>query len=553
MTATTTPTVETPRDRYGRYLIPDPVTGKMVPYTRATTYAKSISDTFGLTKWMLRMAGLGLAQRQDLLLGVAAADPGDNKTLDRIMGEAKDHAGAMSGANIGTALHTFTEQVDRGETPTVPAPWDADVVAYSAALDAAGITIVPEHIEQIVVLPDIEVAGTLDRIVRLPDGRLVIADLKTGKDLSYSMAEISIQLALYANASHIFDPATGELTPMPDVDKNVALVFHLPAGQARCNILTVNIADGQAMFDTVTKVRNWRKRRDLAVPFTVEAAVTPLAAASAVAAPTITRAEWCVQALTSLVDAGHGPTVAADWPAGLLTIGQARHQGIELTDGQYDVMHRLIMDVAGKVGHPFFPQAYPDDDQFVAAVDQRIVTLREQIVLLPADLIERLQTLAAEHGVPKLTSGQARRSDVDRMDGWVEELTAEHTARRTIASAHLGTFPPSLHTQALELAGISDPTRLTHQATERLGALADAFELGIIDNEGDLVASPTAFTDLVARYGGSKKAVIDAAKSVAADLGLARPTSSTQVEASLMLLAATTIQATPTTTNTGDK
>jgi len=137
----TPPKVEPPRDRWGRYLIPDPETGKPTGYTRATTFAKSVSDTFGLTKWMLRMGGIGLAQRQDLLLAIAATDPADSKTLDKIMEDAKDHAGAMAGATIGTALHTFTEQYDLGLNPVVPAPWDADVAAYAEAISAAGIEI----------------------------------------------------------------------------------------------------------------------------------------------------------------------------------------------------------------------------------------------------------------------------------------------------------------------------------------------------------------------------------------------------------------------------
>jgi hypothetical protein len=221
----TPPKVEPPRDRWGRYLIPDPETGKPTGYTRATTFAKSVSDTFGLTKWMLRMGGIGLAQRQDLLLAIAATDPADSKTLDKIMEDAKDHAGAMAGATIGTALHTFTEQYDLGLNPVVPAPWDADVAAYAEAISAAGIEILTEYVEQIVALPHLQVAGTLDRIVRLPDGRLVIADLKTGKDVSYAMGEISVQLALYAAAPWTFDPTTGELDAMPVVDQEIALVF----------------------------------------------------------------------------------------------------------------------------------------------------------------------------------------------------------------------------------------------------------------------------------------------------------------------------------------
>ena len=62
---------EPERDRWGRYIIPHPHTGKKTSWTRATTWAKTLDDTFALTKWELRMAGLGLVARPDLLASVA--------------------------------------------------------------------------------------------------------------------------------------------------------------------------------------------------------------------------------------------------------------------------------------------------------------------------------------------------------------------------------------------------------------------------------------------------------------------------------------------------
>jgi hypothetical protein len=54
-------------DRYGRYKLVDPATGEVRPYTRATTFAKSISDTFTLSLWSQRMVAKGLAMRPDLV------------------------------------------------------------------------------------------------------------------------------------------------------------------------------------------------------------------------------------------------------------------------------------------------------------------------------------------------------------------------------------------------------------------------------------------------------------------------------------------------------
>jgi hypothetical protein len=546
MTATDTPTTEAPRDRYGRYLIPDPETGEQMPYTRATTFAKSVSDTFGLTKWMLRMGGLGLAQRQDLLLGIAAADASDSRTLDRIMAEAKDHAGAMSGANIGTALHSFTEAVDRGESPVVPAPWDADVAAYVQAVAAAGLEIIPEHIEQIVVIPKLQVAGTLDRIVRTSDGRLVIADLKTGKDVSFAMGEIAVQLALYAAAAYTFNPATGELDAMPVVDQAEALVFHAPAGKGRCDVLSVDITAGRQMFDTIETVRSWRKRRDLHQPYQPAAQVPPAPAPVVDESPA--RHDWVLAAATELVNAGHSGAVAAAWPAGVPTLRQSRESGVALTLAELDAIHRALVDVAATVGHPFFAHgAYPDDDQIIPANDERIAAMKDRVAALPDDLVERLHLRVQQHGIPPLSRGEGRRSQLDTVNGWLDEFDAEHQARRATAAAHLGVLDGDIQPAAMRLAGFTGAATLTHQAAERLGIIADALELGYLTcTGGELVAADDAFSRTLDAHGGSKRALIATAQQAAAEYGLARPSSSTQVASDVMLLAATAM-ATPST------
>ena len=265
---------EPKRDRFGRYLMPHPTTGKTQAWTRATTFASSVADTFGLTKWQVRMAARGLASRPDLLAGVAAvADPegSDGKrALDKLCESAKEAAGASSRATLGTALHSFTEAHDLGRPVTVPEPYDADVAAYAAAMAQAGAAIDPAHVERIVCLPDLGVAGTFDRLVSI-GGRLVVADLKTGRDLSYAWTEIAIQLALYANAATIYDAVTGAHEPMPAVDKDKALVMHLPVGEATCTLHEVDIAAGWEMAQVCATVRAWRKRRDLARPLAVTA------------------------------------------------------------------------------------------------------------------------------------------------------------------------------------------------------------------------------------------------------------------------------------------
>lgn len=267
-------------DRYGRYVIPHPTTGKKTSWTRATTYAKSISDTYSLNQWMLRMAVKGVATRPDLYALAAATPIEDKDALNRIAEDAKEAAAAKAGANLGTALHSFTEQVDRGQTPNVPEPWARDVAAYRNMLATHGIRILPEYLERKVVVPDIGIAGTFDRIV--DRGGLKIGDLKTGQDLSFGWLEIAVQLAVYSRATHLWDPNTRTFTPMPAVDQDVALVFHLPVGKATAVLYEVDIAAGWQAAQLCGQVREWRKRKDLARPLMTATPVTPTATTPAV-------------------------------------------------------------------------------------------------------------------------------------------------------------------------------------------------------------------------------------------------------------------------------
>lgn len=265
---------EPERDQWGRYVIPNPRTGKRQSWTRATTYSSSIADTFGLTRWQIRMTALGLVRRKDLYAGVAAiADPettDGKKKLDALCDAAKEFAGTSQAATLGTALHAFAQQVDMGRSPEIPAPWDADIAIYKETLKEQGIETSPNYVERIVVLPDLKVAGTMDRIVRW-NGRLMIGDIKTGADLSYSWPEIAIQLAIYSRAETMFDVELNQHFPLPKVDRRHALVVHLPAGQARCTLYLIDIDAGWRTAHLCTMVRDWRTRKDIA--HTLEAVV----------------------------------------------------------------------------------------------------------------------------------------------------------------------------------------------------------------------------------------------------------------------------------------
>jgi hypothetical protein len=250
---------EIARDRYGRPLVIPPGGGRPIPYTRCTTFVGVLEDTSNLTKWKQRMTAIGLTLRPDLALAVAA-HRADKSKLNKIVDEAMEAASSSAAATTGTALHAFTEQHDRGEEiGALPSAYEADLDAYTWAT----APLKPIHIEQFTVHDGLQVAGTPDRVVEHKNA-LYIADVKTGS-IEWGMGKIAMQLAVYAN-SLLYDVATGERAAL-DVDTSRALVIHLPAGQGRCDLVWVDIAEGWRAVQVAAEVRKHRQHKAWSWPF----------------------------------------------------------------------------------------------------------------------------------------------------------------------------------------------------------------------------------------------------------------------------------------------
>jgi hypothetical protein len=109
-------------------------------------------------------------------------------------------------------------------------------------------------------------------------GTVAILDLKTGKTMEYGQMEIAIQLSGYANADHYwskdvltwFEP---EWVHEGQMDKNVALVLHLPAtapGETvEAAMYAVDIKGGREIANLCTEVRKARKRKGLMTKLSV--------------------------------------------------------------------------------------------------------------------------------------------------------------------------------------------------------------------------------------------------------------------------------------------
>jgi hypothetical protein len=252
---------EIARDRYGRPLVIPPGGGRLIPYTRCTTFVGCLEDTSNLTKWKQRMTAIGLTLRPDLALAVAA-HRADKSKLNKIVEEAMEAAASTAAATTGTALHSMTEEIDRG-VPVDAIPVPADYVADLQAYEFATAPLTPLHIEQFTVHDGLQVAGTPDRVVEHKGSRY-IADVKTGS-IEWGMGKIAMQLAVYANSA-MYDVATGERTPL-DVDTSRALVIHLPAGQGRCDLVWMDIAEGWRAVQVAAEVRKHRQHKAWSWPF----------------------------------------------------------------------------------------------------------------------------------------------------------------------------------------------------------------------------------------------------------------------------------------------
>ena len=251
--------IEIDRDRYGRPLIVPPKGGKAIAYTRATTIANSLDDASALVAWKMRMAAIGLTTRPDILLSISAAQE-DKMAVNSLIEDAMQVAGANKAANIGTAIHSFAEQLDLGhDLGAVPAEWLPDVKAYEHATKILN----NKFIEQFSVLDKYKVAGTPDRVVEYK-GELFIADIKTGRIDHPS--NIAIQLAIYANGLP-YDGATATRGTWGEVNKDKAIIIHLPAGTGTCKLVLIDIKEGWKGLQLAMKARQWRDQKGLTTEF----------------------------------------------------------------------------------------------------------------------------------------------------------------------------------------------------------------------------------------------------------------------------------------------
>lgn len=236
---------------------------KLRGYTRVSTILNNIDDQGGIPIWRQRKAMEGFVARDDLWAKASAAViAGNARELDAVVAEAIEQGRASEGANIGTSIHSFFEEVVRqGDEAlaAIPQPWGAHVRAVFDALGAAGISVL--ECERILFIPELDdVVGTMDHRLLLPDGRQVVGDLKTGNLAYLFKPKLSAQLASYAHATRVYvggepefdgygryrlpDPSTKSWADIEPIDQEVGLVTHLDKDSGAVQLRYVDLVKG---------------------------------------------------------------------------------------------------------------------------------------------------------------------------------------------------------------------------------------------------------------------------------------------------------------------
>ena len=246
------------RDRWGRpLLICDD--GDYAAFTRASTLSGAIESTFNLEAWKMRQVAIGLSARPDLVQMVAVRK-NDKKALAGLVESALEVAASNSAANMGTVIHSLTEDVDNGNP--IPDHIPKDVLSSLDAYVEATKDFTVIEIESFVGDQEVYSAGTYDRLVEL-DGVRYIADLKTGQHAPKYAHGAAVQMSVYANGTP-YDVEQEEWLAPHGANRERAIMIHLPyAEPGVCNLYWVDIERGYEMAKTAYRVRRWWKE-DLA-------------------------------------------------------------------------------------------------------------------------------------------------------------------------------------------------------------------------------------------------------------------------------------------------
>lgn len=532
---------EIKRDRYGRYLLPDPETGEIVAWTRATTVAKKADDDGTLRNYDRRMIALGLTGSPDLLAMVAACSPDDRRELDEVCEIAYDRGGGTAKARQGTANHKLIERVIKGELAMkdIPSQYRPDIEAFFREVERCGFDI--EVTELVVLNPLIASAGTTDLGLRSrEDGFLYVGDYKSG-NVHYAWDGIGVQLAIYTKATHAW--VNGELRDITEmgIRTDRAFIFHGPYGTGECQCYEVSGLDGVwPVVEAATAIRAWRGQgKKLATLYKAEPdqpkvdppAPTPLPAAPPVPPPPLPPAApatnpmpsgewrvWAIERISCMDDAGM-EMLGELWPSDIPTFAEVEEHTLE----QREVLTRVIHEVERERELPFVPEP----PKITPASE--VPRFRQRLEALPADIHRALDAWGKENGIPNLLTGEATAEHVRAVEGALCDLEAAHWDRvdsweRQIREIIVdGPFDEIVRHVGQASGKLDECTRLQAEAVIAIAHALGNLNVGHTgDHQRLFVVEENAKPALTEKYGDAR-GVTAAAAEWAKQLGLAAP------------------------------
>jgi hypothetical protein len=193
-------------------------------------------------------------------------------------------------------------------------------------------------------------------------GTLMLADLKTGAKLDFSVPAYSVQLALYATGE-LYDVIDERRLPTPPINQNWTLLIHLPVGMNVCRLYWCSVEVGLYGAWLAHEVKKWqnawkRGDHDIHLVPVPEAPVIDRLAAAGIEAEVVMdddirpqMLEFCIERIRRIgIDDRARQWLLSEWPEGLPTPKQGGH-----TSGQVVQLLDLLDEIEKKFSLPFLP------------------------------------------------------------------------------------------------------------------------------------------------------------------------------------------------------
>jgi hypothetical protein len=262
----------------GAPMVSDPADPtRWLRYSRPSSYAKVLDNSFALNDWKINKAMLGVAGSPAMQAQLLSLKDSDKDGFKTIREKALDKGQANEAADTGTALHAMTARVeDTKDMFNIPDEYADDLDAYVQALCTYGL--VSEHVEVHMCNDSFRAAGTADRIYRtckpltapdgtiIPAGELILGDLKTGQKLDFSLPGYCVQMAIYADGV-FYDVETNLRQITPPIHRHWTILVHLPVGKAKCRMIwcsvDVGLKGAQLCYEVKEWDRKWKRGQDI--------------------------------------------------------------------------------------------------------------------------------------------------------------------------------------------------------------------------------------------------------------------------------------------------